>query len=395
MDSLYKCLLDAAMSNEQELIELRRTLHKFPELSWREHETSHRLQESVKALGLKVNDGVAKTGFYVDIGQNGDAPTLAYRADMDALPIVDHKKTTYASRKDGIGHMCGHDVHSTIAFGIAKLLDEFRPEMNGAARVFWQPAEEVQPSGAPQMIKDGVLDGIEHVFGIHVDPTAPAGVYNFKKGADTASVDTFEFEVIGGSTLHSARPHNGQDTIWIATQICNSLYQLTGRVTDVRDATVLSICKFNAGDALNVIPESVEFGGTVRGTNPEANFTIREKMRELAATYSSMYGAKVNVKINSNLPAVVNDDALVESAREIFTDAVGREGVGESRQSMGAEDFAYYAAERPSLFVRVGSCSSEATSHPLHSSWFDVDESIIAPTSALMAYMMIRQLSKN
>ncbi len=337
---------------------------------------------------------MAGTGFYLDIAGNEEGPLIAYRADMDALPIQDRKETEYASKRIGYGHLCGHDVHSTIAANVAKLLQKNRRSLKGTVRIFWQPAEEVIPSGAPRIIKEGVLDEVEAIYGIHCDPTLPSGSYSARPGPETGSFDTFEVTVDTPSTTHSARPYEGRDTIWIAHQIIQHLYQMIGRVTDARKPAVLSICSFHAGDALNVIPHHVTFGGTIRTMDEQLRQQLREYTREIVTSIGSLNHVQAEVQFGGGAPSVINNHQMYHFIRQIITTELGDEKFPDREQSIGAEDFAYYTQKIPGLFMRVGTAHAPSTTYPLHHSCFDVDERVIAPASALLSYFLIQHLKK-
>ncbi len=392
MDELFTNLRTHSLALEDELLELRRSLHQHPEPGWAEFQTSKSLQAHLAENGLNETGQTAGTGFYIDIVGDHEGPVIAYRADMDALPIQDRKEKPYASKQKGFGHLCGHDAHGTIAVGVARLLNRHRHDLHGTVRVFWQPAEEVTPSGAPMILKDGVLDGIEAIYGIHCDPTLPSGSFSSRPGAETGSFDTFEVTVEAPSTSHSARPYEGKDTIWIATQIINHLYQMIGRVTDVRKPAVIAICTFHAGEAMNVIPHHVSFGGTLRTMNEQMRQQLREYMKDITREIGKLNGVDARVRLGGGSPSVINNYQLYRFMRKLISSQLGDEKFLDREQSIGAEDFAFYTQRFPGLFLRVGTAHSPDTSYPLHHSRFDIDERVIAPTSALMAYALIHHV---
>jgi amidohydrolase len=392
MDDLHKKLRSQAFAIEEELADLRHTLHQHPEPGWAEFQTSKTLQTRLADYGLTSTGETAGTGFYLDIQGGQEGPVIAYRADMDALPIQDRKEKPYASRRTGFGHLCGHDVHSTIAYGVARLLHSHRHELKGAVRVFWQPAEEVTPSGAPMILKEGVLDDIEAIYGIHCDPTLPSGCYSSRPGAETGSFDTFEVTVNAPSTAHSARPYEGKDTIWIANQIIQHFYQMIGRITDVRKPAVIAICTFHAGEALNVIPHHASFGGTLRTMNEQLRQQLREYMTDITREIGRINGVDARIRLGDGSPSVINNYQLYRFMRTLIGSQFGDDKFLDREQSIGAEDFAFYTERFPGLFLRVGTAHTPDTSFPLHHSRFDVDERIFAPASALMAYALIRHL---
>jgi len=384
-----------SVAQQEFLVEVRRHLHQNPELSWHEVQTSSFIKQKLRDAGLTFVENLAGNGFYTDISGTAPGPIIAFRADMDALPIQDSKKVSYASRIENVGHMCGHDYHSTVALGLALLLHHNRDDINGTIRIFWQPAEESTPSGAPRMIKDGVLDQVHAAFGIHCDPTLQSGKIAFRDGATTASYDAFEIEIVAKDSIHSARPHTGQDTVWIAHQVVNNLYQLSGRITDSRSASVIAICMFNAGFAVNIIPQKVNFAGTIRTSDEESRNRLTGHIADLCKHFEKLYSVNILLKLDSGAPPVLNDRRLFDFATACLTKELVADSIVYPEQSMGAEDFAYYSLKVPSLFMRVGTSCSPETSHALHTSRFDVDESRLSFAVGLQAYLLTKYLEAN
>lgn len=387
-------LAPAAAATRAELTALRRHLHMRPELGFQERETSAAVRAWLTERGFEPGPALGGTGFAIEVEGARPGPTVAYRADMDALPIVDEKETDYASKNHGVTHACGHDAHMTIACGVAMEARRRRDEMAGTLRIFFQPCEESVPSGAPALIHDGVLDGVEAVYAVHVDPTLPVGRVGLRTGSLTAACSPFVVRVASGQSGHSARPHEAVDTVWVATQIASDLYQLAGRITDARRAAVLTICRFQGGDALNVIPAVVEFGGTLRCVDRETMRMMREKMRRVAGALGAVYKADVDVDFAHLLPPVVNTRAEVDVARESVVAALGTEAAVElPMPSMGGEDFAYYLEERPGAMLRVGSAGGPETRYPLHHARFDLDEAVLPLAARLMADVCLRDMA--
>ena len=383
------------------LVSVRRHLHMHPEVGFEEHQTSAFIREVLEMHGLEVQGPIAETGLYTDIVGDASGPFIGYRADIDALPIQDEKSVPYASQVPGVAHLCGHDGHTAIAIGVAVLLNELRDRLPGRVRVFFQPNEEGMPSGAPRMIEAGVLDGLEAVYGLHVDPTLEAGRFGLISGATTAAADQFDVTVRGATTGHSARPHEYADTIWIASQIMSSLYQLIGRRTNARNPAVLTVCRVHGGEAFNVIPASVQFGGTLRTTDPADRIRIKEMIQETSERIANAYGASAEVVIHSGSPSLVNDPRLIRHVEEVIVRERGQQAVHfVPAPSMGSEDFAHYVQRIPGAFVRLGISSGPDTSHTLHDGYFDLDESTLAPaaqamTEVLLAHLSERPLSSN
>lgn len=378
------------------LTSVRRHLHAHPEVGFHEFETYAFLREMLEMHGLEPVGPLAETGLYVDIHGATPGRFVGYRADIDALPIQDQKSVSYRSTKDGVAHLCGHDAHASIALGAALLLHEQRNRFSGTARVFFQPNEEGTPSGAPRMIEAGVLDGLEAVYALHVDPTLEAGRYGLISGAISAAADKFRILVHGASTGHSARPHQYVDTIWIATQIANGLYQLIGRQTDARNPAVLTICRIHGGEAFNVIPATVELGGTLRSTDRDQRVQIKELIRKVSTAIGETHGARIDVEMTPGSPAVVNDHRLVSHAAELIAHQFGDGAIyWVPVPSMGSEDFAHYLQHVPGALIRLGTSSGPDTSHTLHDGYFDLDESVLAPAASLAAALVRTHLENN
>ncbi len=375
------------------LISLRRHLHRRPEIGFQEVETSRHLRALLRSHGFETVGPLAETGFYVEVKGAHPGPTVAYRTELDGLPAPDGKDCEYASVNPDAAHLCGHDAHMAVAVGVALLLQERRKDLHGTARILFQPCEENSPSGAPVMIKDGAIDGVEEIFCIHVDPTRPVGTFGLRVGAATAATAPFIVRV-SGPAGHSARPHETVDTVWVATQILNTFYQLPGRVHDARRSAVLTACRFRGGEALNVIPREVEFGGTLRCVNLEGARTLAGAMREAAEEIGQRYGAEVEVEMHLDLPPVLNHEDSVEHVCKVVEDLYGEDAAQTIHEpSMGGEDFAFYLQQIPGMLLRVGTASGEATSYPLHHTLFDVTEEALPAAARLMAEVVARRLS--
>ncbi len=377
------------------LRDVRRWIHRHPEPGFDEHRTSALVRDALERHGLIVTGPLATTGLYTDIRGAEDGPTLAYRADMDALPIQDAKSVEYASERPGFAHLCGHDAHTAVGIGVALILHRNRERLRGAVRVLFQPDEEGAPGGAVDMIRDGVLDGVQSIYAIHADPTLPVGAYGVQDGPITSSTDRFRITVKAPGTGHSARPHESVDTIWVASQIVQALYQLTGRFSDVRKASVLTICRFHAGNAYNVIPDQAEFGGTIRTTDPEERTSIRRRVERMAHETARLYGASADVDLLPGAPAVRNDARLARHAASVIRSLYGNEAVLPiPLPSMGSEDFGHYLEKAPGLLLRAGTCSGPETAWPLHNARFDIDERALTPTALLMAHVLCAHLDQ-
>jgi amidohydrolase len=372
---------------------LRRHLHRNPEVGTEEHETARFIRAVLEAHGLSPHGPIAGTGQFVDIGDPARGPHVGYRADIDALPAEDAKQRPYASQNAGAAHLCGHDAHTAVAIGVTLLLSRLQDALPGAVRVFFQPNEESLPSGAPLMIRDGVLENLEAAYAIHVDPTREVGAYGLKAGSVTASADRFNVRIFGKSTGHSARPHDTADTPWIAVQIANAFYQLAGRMTDPRNAAIVTICRMEGGAAHNVIPREALLGGTLRCIHADDRKTLKAQMTEVAHQTALRCGAQAEVEFSDGPPPVHNDRRLVSNVRlAVREEHPGLKTNSIKRPSMGAEDFAFYGQHLPAVLVRAGTGSRSETRRPLHDAHFDIDERALAPTAQLMATVLMRHL---
>jgi amidohydrolase len=321
---------------------------------------------------------------------------VGFRADIDALPTQDQKRVSYRSQHADVAHLCGHDAHTAVGIGVALTLHAHRDELDGRARVFFQPNEEGLPSGAPLMIRSGIVEGLDALYAIHVDPTLDVGRYGLIEGAATASSDRFDVRVCQDGTGHSARPHEGVDTAWVVSQLMNEFYQLAGRITDARNPSVLTITKMDGSEAHNVIPEEATFGGTLRTTTPEDRSTIREHMRRSVQRLQNLYEVHVELDFEDGSPPVLNDETAIENVERTIQQAFGEQAIHWIKQtSMGGEDFAHYLKHVPGAFVRVGTASGPETSFPLHHPRFDIDETPLAPTARLMARAIMNHLEND
>ncbi|WP_263789533.1 M20 family metallopeptidase [Salinibacter sp.] len=388
-------MADEAQSLAQVLVGVRRYLHRHPEVGMEEHNTSRFIRETLEGYGLDVYGPIAGTGLYVDIEGSAPGGAVGYRADIDALPTQDQKQVPYRSQTPNVAHLCGHDAHTAIAIGVALVLHNNRDQLQGRARVFFQPNEEGLPSGAPLMIRGGVLEGLDAVYAVHVDPTLEVGRYGLITGPATASSDRFEVRIRQEGTGHSARPHEGADTVWIASQLMNQFYQLSGRITDARTPSVLTVTMLDGSEAHNVIPEQASLGGTLRTVSPDDRETIRTHMREIANRMESLHKAHVELDFEDGSPPVINNEAAIANVEATIRDTFGEEAIHQiSESSMGGEDFAHYLKHVSGGFVRVGTASGPETSYPLHHHRFDLDETPLAPTSRLMARVLLNHLDR-
>jgi amidohydrolase len=367
-------------SRFDELVAMRRHLHQFPELSGEEYETTKYLVARLREAGLDVHVRPEGTGFYADLVPDGFDPerdkTIAVRADLDALAIQELNEVDYRSRRDGIMHACGHDVHMTIATGVGLSLAEFRKELPGRLRLVFQHAEETVPGGAIEMVEFGAMNDVDAVLGMHVDPELDVGKIGVRPGAFTAAFDVFHFTVRGESG-HGARPHHTIDPIFVLTQLANALYNSTSRYYDARDPVVLSIGTIEAGRAPNVIPDEARMSGSMRTISDNHRRQVQPLLTRIADGIVGAHGAEYDLNLVKGAPAIFNDaeitNAISATATELFgADALYRIPL----PSMGSEDFSYYLQEVPGAMFRLG-VASDRPRYFLHSARFDIDEEAI------------------
>lgn len=373
----------------KEFIEVRHHLHQYPELSFKEFETSKFIQEKLQRLNIPF-EVLAQTGVVGLIeGKNPGKKIIALRADMDALPITEENQIEYISKKPGIMHACGHDVHSTCLLGAAKILNELKDEWEGTVKLIFQPGEERNPGGASIMIKEGVLENPapQSIFALHVHTALETGKLSFRGGMVMASADEI-FITIKGKGGHAASPHLTTDTILIASQLIVSLQQLISRNNNPFNPSVLSITSFQGGHTTNVIPSEVKLMGTFRAMNEEWRFKAHELIKKQATELVHGMGAEIDILIDVGYPFVFNNEELTITAMQKAGEYIGEQNVEETEVRMGAEDFAFYSHLIPACFYRlgVGNVSKGITAN-VHTPLFNIDEDAIEIGTGMMAWL--------
>lgn len=375
------------------LIELRRTLHKNPEVSGEEKQTSQLIYNTLRDAGLSPQLMKNKIGVIADVtvgSPDSDAPLIAIRADIDALRITDLKEVDYCSHNPGVGHLCGHDAHTSIALGAAlsalDFSELFQTDWSGQGlrlRFIFQPAEEIC-MGARWMVEQGALNGVSAIIGLHMDPEIAVGTANIRYGVMTAFCDEVHFE-IHGTGAHAARPHHGNDPITTAAQLISSLYQNLPRSIDSRQPAVFTIGQVNSGQAPNVIPEIAVLKGSLRSTNDLARDVLHRRIENIAAGIAQSTGTRIETLFKSPLPAVVNDATISAALEQASRDVLGTEQVGLiDLPSMGGEDFAIYQQTTPGSMLRLGCAKPGQKTAFLHSPYFDIDERALALGSQIL-----------
>jgi amidohydrolase len=365
-----------------DLIETRRHLHRHPELSNQEHATSTFIREWLRAAGIEQVESVSGTGVVAMIEGAASGPTIGWRADIDALPILEENDTPYASQNDGVMHACGHDVHTTIGLGIARDLHRRRDEMSGNVKMIFQPAEEAtpedEPVGAERMVVDGVLEDppVDALFALHCMPKLEVGHIGHTGGPVWAGSTLIDIEVTG-EKAHAAFPHEGIDAGLVASHIVTGLQSVVSRRIDARDAAVVTIGEITSGNAYNVLPETASLTGTLRTLDESVAESAKSHIRQLAEQIAQGFDATADVSFTSGARPVVNDAETERAMVNALRDQVG-ESVVDFPPQLAAEDFSSFSRRRPSCFVFLGIRNEQAgITSGLHTPTFDVDEACL------------------
>lgn len=375
-----------------QVVEWRRHLHQYPELSNREFKTAKYVEDNLRKLGLEIKTGIAKTGVVAILKGAQPGPTIALRADMDALPVTERVAIPFASKEKseyngsqvGVMHACGHDTHVAMLLGAATVLAGMKDKIKGTIVFIFQPAEEGAPAGeeggAHLMVKEGVMDNpkIDAIFGIHINSQTPIGTIKYRSGAFMASSDWFSIKVKGKQT-HGAYPWSGVDPIAVSAQIYNGLQMIVSRRSElVKSPVVITVGKINAGVRENIIPEEATMAGTIRVLDAQMQQEVHEKIKQTAEKIAESMGATAEVTIDRRTPVTYNTPELVKRMLPSLEKAVGKENVSETNWVTGAEDFAFYGAKTPAFFFNVGGMPLDKTpdqAAPHHTPDFYIDDS--------------------
>jgi hippurate hydrolase len=369
----------------EKIVALRRDIHREPELGFDTEKTAEKVLAALEGLPLDLETGVAKNGIVATLEGDGDGPTVALRADMDALPILEDTGLPFASETEGRMHACGHDGHTSMLVGAAQALSGMRGRLDGTVKFVFQPAEE-GGGGGKVMVDEGVADDVSSIFAVHLWPGLPFGKVATKAGPIMAAADAFEME-IKASGGHGAMPHLASDAIAIAAQVVTALQTIVSREVDPIEPAVLTVGEIGAGTAFNIIPDKARIGGTVRTLDADLRERIPARMEELARGIAKGMRGDVDLDYTFSYPVTVNDDAAASRALNVAEDLFGGESVLElPNPSMGGEDFAFFLEKVPGAFIWLG--VGEDVSG-LHTPRFAFDEEILPRGSALIAALAI------
>ena len=384
---------DIVKKHEAFCIDFRRELHMHPETSFQEFRTTKRISEELTKHGIE-HKVLEPTGVIAEIKGGKPGKTVALRADMDALAMQDQKDVPYKSKEEGKMHSCGHDAHTAILLTSAIALNEIKDELEGNVRFFFQPAEELV-SGAPLLIKNGCMDGVSNVFGMHITPNLKTSVVGLLAGPMYAMPDGLKitFKGVGG---HAAQPHVTKDAIVMASQFICNVQTIVSRAMPPLEPAVVSFGKFNAGTRSNIIAHEAVLEGTARSFKPEYRALIEKTMRKYAENIADMYGGSVEIEYNYGTPSVVNEERSIELLREVITKNFGPEHAVKGDRTMGAEDFSCYLEHCNGCFVDLGTGNAaKNTDIVLHHGMFDVDEDALAFGAQVMCLYALAYLAQD
>ena len=388
-------VLDNANAIEDQLVAWRREIHMHPELGFEEMRTSRLVADTLREMGIEIEVGVAETGVVARIGEG--RPAVGIRADMDALPIQEANDVPYRSQTTGLMHACGHDAHTSILLGVAKVLNDLPDRPAGEIRLLFQPSEEKWRetdghSGGSLMVEEEALDGLDAVIACHVASNTPVGEVEVTDGFSLAAPDTFEAKIIGEGT-HGAAPHNGLDPIWLQAQVVNTLQAIRSRRRDPTERSVVTIGSIHAGVADNVIPNEVIMRGTIRTFEQEAREAIHRLVDEAFALVRH-FGGDYELKISTGYPALYNDPGVADLIRRAGKDLLGEEMSGEGAPIMAGEDFAFMTQKAPGAMMRLGA-KLDDLNRPHHSPIFDIHEGCLPIGVGVLAESALRLLRQH
>ncbi len=376
-------LLDAARKHHPRITELRRRIHAEPELAFEEHQTAALVAEELKAIGgWAIRTGIAKTGILADLPGPKGSKILAFRADMDALPVTEAPGESFVSTRPGAAHVCGHDAHTAMLLGTARLLAERKAELPVGIRLIFQPAEEKPPGGAPLMIREGALDGVAEVYGAHVAPETPVGMVATREGPLMAQADRFDMTITGRGG-HGATPHLVLDPVPVAAEIVLALQTLRARRVAPTDPVVITVGKISGGETFNQVPDAVTLIGTVRTLTKETSRALPELIQKTARGIAEAHGCRFSCDYQKGYPPLVNHASAVGRVKAAVEGVLGAGKFLACEPTMYGEDFSHYLEEKPGAFFFLGMRKGDEEIQACHSPRFRLDEAVLPTGPAL------------
>ncbi|TKB46955.1 amidohydrolase [Thalassotalea mangrovi] len=411
MADQYQTVEKLSLENEQQVIDWRRHFHQFPELSNREFNTAKTIAKELEAMGYEVETGIAHTGVVTVLDSGKPGPVIALRADIDGLPVTESVDLDFASKvttefngqQVGVMHACGHDTHIAMLLGAAKILKEMQGELSGKVKFVFQPAEEGAPAGeeggAELMVKEGVMEGVDVVFGLHISSDTEVGTIEYKPGGIMAAVDSYRI-LVKGQQSHGAYPWISVDPIVTSAQIVMGLQTIVSRELKLIDeAAVVTVGSIHGGTRSNIIPSEVEIVGTLRSLNEDMRMQIREAVTRKAETIAASMNAEVEVQVpwGANYPVTYNDPELMEAMLPTIRSSAGADNVKLTKAVTGAEDFSFFQQEVPGLYLFVGGKpkglpADQAPGH--HTPEFKIDESGLITGVEVLTNLTIDYMNK-
>lgn len=388
---MYDDILKRAEALKEKIVDFRRDFHRHPELGLQEVNTARKVEGVLKGLSMETKMLVSGVGVRGFLKGSKPGKTIALRADMDALPIQEETDLPYQSLQKGIMHACGHDAHTAMLLGAATILSERKEKLEGNVVFIFQPGEEIG-AGAKAMVEEGVLEGVDAIFALHVHSGLPFGTFNYKPGPLMAAGDFFDIK-IKGKGGHAGLPHLTVDPIVIAANVIAALQTIVSREVDPLESAVVSICKINAGEAYNVIPDMATFGGTIRSHKPELRESLPGRMKGiLDGIVPSMRGS-YEFNLMSKFPATINDEEMTAFVTRIAKEILGEDKLLFMKPLMGSEDFSYYLQKIPGTFVFLGvENRDKGVIYPQHHPRYDIDEDILPIGTALHVAVALEYL---
>ena len=383
-----------ALKYKDYMLDLRRHFHSHPELSFKEYETSKRIKEELDKMGIPYKSENNNTSILATIEGYKKGKTIALRTDMDALRVTECTTVSYKSQNEGCMHACGHDAHMASLLGAAKILKEIQNELPGTVKLIFQPGEEMG-QGAKKIIEQGILDGIDSIFGLHVISDIECGKISIEAGPKMASADTFKITVTGKGG-HGAKPNQGIDALVAASAIVLNLQSIVSREIDPLEPAVVSIGTFKAGTQYNIIADNAELFGTARCFNNDVRKKIPVAMRRIIENTAKSYGATANLDYSFAVAPVINDNKLSKIGESAVTTILSEDALLKDTKLLISEDFSEYTEKIPSVFALVGARNEKKDAkYPHHNERFNVDEDCLLIASALHAQYAYDYLTKN
>ena len=391
MEKFYRLLGDV----NEEMIDIRRHLHQHPELSFEEVETPKFIANYHEKLGHEVRTNVGGRGVVATLKGGKPGPTVALRADFDALPIQEENEFSYKSKVDGVMHACGHDGHTAALLGLAKVLNQMKNDLEGNIVFIHQHAEELPPGGAIAMIEDGCLDGVDVIFGTHLWATVPLGEIGYRVGPFMAAPDRFDIKIQGYGG-HGSQPELTKDSIVIGGQLINNLQQIVSRRVSPLESAVVSICSFEAKNPYNIIADSASLTGTVRTFNEDVREFIEKEIERVVKGTCLVTDADYSYTYSKGYPATVNHKEETEFLAKVAEMAPNVESVKEHELIMGGEDFSYYLQHVKGTFFMTGAqIAGHEITYPHHHPKFDFDEKALLIAAQVLGTATLQYMKEN